>query len=138
MNFCVLKETRSFGCGMEVMWLRLYLALEWKTNCELERGRRTIIVEGTTIVQVRVNGAGTCLGKCGCILAACFNFYFLPSHAACGILVPQSVILHVPPVLEAQSVNDWTTREVPSCMFLEEAARFCKVGGEGMKRRYQR
>ena len=42
------------------------------------------------------------------------------------------------PVLEAQSVNDWTTREVPSCMFLEEAARFCKVGGEGMKRRYQR
>ena len=95
-------------------------------------------MEVTTIVQVRVNGAGACLRKCGCILAACFYFYFLPSHAACGILAPQSVILHVPPVLEAHSVNGWTTREVPGCMFLEEAARFCKVDGEGMKRRYQR
>lgn len=45
-------------------------------NCGLERGRRTIIVEVTTIAQVRVNGAGACLGKCGCILAACFYFYF--------------------------------------------------------------
>lgn len=81
---------------------------------------------------------GHALGNVAVFWLHVFIFIFLPSHAACGILAPQSVILHVPPVLEAHSVNVWTTREVPGCMFLEEAARFCKVGGEGMKRRYQR
>ena len=32
---------------------------------------------------------------------------------ACGILVPQPGIEPVPPALEAQSLNHWTTREVP-------------------------
>ena len=33
--------------------------------------------------------------------------------AACGILVPQPGIESSPPALEAQSLNHWTTREVP-------------------------
>ena len=31
---------------------------------------------------------------------------------ACGILVPQAGIEPVTPVVEAQSLNHWTTREV--------------------------
>ena len=31
---------------------------------------------------------------------------------ACGILVPQPGIKPMPPALEAQSLNHWTTREV--------------------------
>ena len=34
--------------------------------------------------------------------------------AACGVPVPQLGIEPVPPVLEAQSLNHWTAREVPS------------------------
>ena len=31
---------------------------------------------------------------------------------ACGILVPQTGIKTVPPALEAQSLNHWTTRVI--------------------------
>ena len=34
---------------------------------------------------------------------------------AYGILVPQPGIEPVPPALEAQRVNHWTTRDVPVC-----------------------
>ena len=34
-------------------------------------------------------------------------------HAACGILVPSPGTEPVPPVLEAPSLNHWTTREAP-------------------------
>ena len=42
-----------------------------------------------------------------------FNYW---GHTACGILVPRSGIEPLPPALEAQSLqslNHWTTREVP-------------------------
>ena len=38
---------------------------------------------------------------------------FLPCHGACRILVPQPGIKPVCPALGAQSLNCWTTREVP-------------------------
>ena len=38
-------------------------------------------------------------------------------HAACEILVPQPGIEPTPPALEAQSLNHWTTREVPPSFF---------------------
>ena len=37
-----------------------------------------------------------------------------PCYAACGILVPQPGIAPAPAALEAQSLNHWTVREVPS------------------------
>ena len=46
-----------------------------------------------------------------------FNFNFIllfwPQYVACGILVPQSGIKPGYPGSEAQSLNHWTTREVP-------------------------
>ena len=40
--------------------------------------------------------------------------FFWPSHATCGILVPQR---ETEPILEAQSLNRWTTREAPKVFF---------------------
>ena len=37
---------------------------------------------------------------------------------ACGILVPQPGIESMPPAVEAQSLNHWTTREVLQMDFL--------------------
>ena len=37
---------------------------------------------------------------------------------ACSILVPQPGIEPVPPAVEAQSLNPWTTREVPGKVLL--------------------
>ena len=48
-----------------------------------------------------------------------FCFCFWPRHAACGILVPQSRIGPAPPALEVQSLNHWTTREVPKEIVLK-------------------
>ena len=44
----------------------------------------------------------------------CFVFVFWLHCMACSILVPQPGIKPVPPALEAQSLNHWTTREVPN------------------------
>ena len=44
------------------------------------------------------------------------SFLFF-GRAACGILVPQPGIEPVPPALEAQSLNHWSTREVPGAPF---------------------
>ena len=44
-------------------------------------------------------------------------FFFWPHHTACRILVPQPGIEPVPPALEMQSLNHWTTREVPVQFF---------------------
>ena len=48
----------------------------------------------------------------------CLFFFFLLQCTACGILVPWSGIKRVPPALGAQSLNYWTTREVPFPSFL--------------------
>ena len=41
-----------------------------------------------------------------------FYLFFWSCCVACGILVPQPGIKPVPPALEAQSVNHWTTKGV--------------------------
>ena len=41
-------------------------------------------------------------------------FIFRLHYSACGILVPQPGIKPMPPILGVQSLNHWTTREVPS------------------------
>ena len=46
--------------------------------------------------------------------------YFWPWYVACGILVPGPGIEPVPPTVEAQSLNHWTTREVPYPHFIVE------------------
>ena len=43
-----------------------------------------------------------------------FSFFFWPHHMVGGILVPWPGIELVPPAVEAQSPNHWTTREFPS------------------------
>ena len=40
-----------------------------------------------------------------------FFFFFLLSHAAGKILVPQPGIKPMPPVVEPQSPNHWTAKE---------------------------
>ena len=40
-------------------------------------------------------------------------FWFF-GHESCGILTPRSGIEPAPLVLEAQNLNHWTAREVPS------------------------
>ena len=43
-----------------------------------------------------------------------FNvFIYWPCHVACGILVPQPGVEPAPPAVEVQSLNHWTTKEVP-------------------------
>ena len=44
-------------------------------------------------------------------------FIFFLCHVACGILVDQQGIKLASPVLEAHSLNHWTTREVPWAFF---------------------
>ena len=43
--------------------------------------------------------------------------FFWPSHVTCGILVPQRETEPISPALEAQSLNQWTTREAPKVFF---------------------
>ena len=45
-------------------------------------------------------------------LACCLGF-FLSYPASCGLLIPRPGIEPVPPAVEAQNLNHWTTREVP-------------------------
>ena len=42
------------------------------------------------------------------------HFVFWLHHAACRVLVPQQGIKPASPALEAQSLNRWTTKEVPA------------------------
>ena len=44
------------------------------------------------------------------LLFLLFLFFWL-SHEGCGLLLPQSGIETVPPEVEVQSLNCWTTRE---------------------------
>ena len=42
-----------------------------------------------------------------------WGVFFRPHPVACGILVPQSWIKPMPPAMRVQSLNHWTTKEVP-------------------------
>ena len=53
---------------------------------------------------------GDCISK-GCLS---LSLFFLPCFTACGIFIPWSGIESVCPAVEAQSLNHWTMREVPS------------------------
>ena len=49
----------------------------------------------------------------------CQDFFFFFLHPmACGILVPQPGMESLPPIVETQSLNYWTPREVPNCQDL--------------------
>ena len=55
-----------------------------------------------------------------------FYLFFWSCRVACGILVPQPGIKPVPPALEAQSVNHWTTKGVLVICFKYAAATAAK------------
>ena len=42
-----------------------------------------------------------------------YFFFFLLCRTACGILVPQLGVKPVRPAVQAQSLNHWTSKEVP-------------------------
>ena len=46
-----------------------------------------------------------------------FIYLYRPLRVACRILVPRPGIKPLPPLLEDQSLNHWTAREVPFCLF---------------------
>ena len=46
-------------------------------------------------------------------LSFIFIYLFLPYHEGCGILVPWPEIEPMTPAVEVQSLNHWTTKEVP-------------------------
>ena len=52
---------------------------------------------------------------------------FWPLCVACGILIPRPGIEHVPPSVEAQSLNHWTAREVlgSGCLKDKHGERIC-------------
>ena len=52
-------------------------------------------------------------------------FFFWPHCMACGILVPQPGIKPVPPAVEVQSPNHWTTREVPPSVISKHITLLC-------------
>ena len=53
--------------------------------------------------------------------ASIFKKIFFGSHCAvCSILVPQPGFEPVPSTVEGQSLNHWTTREVPLCFHTEK------------------
>ena len=54
-------------------------------------------------------------------------YLFWPHHMACGILVPLPRIKLIPPALEAQSLNHWTTNKVQMCTFSECILVSCKA-----------
>ena len=49
-------------------------------------------------------------------------FFFLPHHAACGILVPWPGIKHIPPALKVWSLNHRTSREFPKMIHFNTAS----------------
>jgi len=46
-------------------------------------------------------------------------FFFFAHHTACEILATGPEIKPTPPGVEAQSLNHWTTREVPRVQYLD-------------------
>ena len=59
---------------------------------------------------------------CVCVCCVCVSvclsvwkvfFFFGPSCATCGILVPRPGMEPLPPALGAQSLKHWTAREIP-------------------------
>lgn len=65
-------------------------------------------------------GPSTLLASFSFFFSFFFSFLIFWLHrAAYGILAPRSGIEPVPPALEAQSLNHWTTTEVPPVFHLE-------------------
>ena len=56
-------------------------------------------------------------------------YFFRPCCVARGILVPQPEMEPVPPAVGARSLNYWTTREVPCCLFCTRQRGSSKLSG---------
>ena len=92
-----------------------------------------VCVSGVCLVCVCVWCVCVCVDKCirvcvlcVCVLCVCvccvclsvclsgkYFFFFGPSCATCGILVPRPGMEPLPPALGAQSLKHWTAREIP-------------------------
>ena len=64
-------------------------------------------------------------------------FFFGPRHTACRILVPQPGIEPTPPTVEVQSLNHWTTREVPRTSVQPKLQERSPCNWVGQKKRHQ-
>ena len=54
-----------------------------------------------------------------------YFLFFTPRHVACGILAPRPGIEPVPPAVEVQSPNHWTTWEFPGLFFFFFGRKEC-------------
>ena len=54
-------------------------------------------------------------------------FYFLPSHVGSRIFVPQPRMKPVLPAVEAQSLNHWTSQEVPFFFLIFNKEMFLEI-----------
>ena len=58
------------------------------------------------------------------------DFFSTMLCVACGVLAPQPGVEPMPPALEVQSPNHWTTREVPGLDFEQILIRSLLTSGE--------
>ena len=74
------------------------------------------------------------------VIISIYLIFFLPLHGACRILVPWPGIEYLTPIVEVQSLNHWTTKEVPSqWLFLKEGKTWeGKEIGEAEEQKSQR
>ena len=93
--------TRDWTWGPQQWKLRILTTITWLFNVSALCPNFNLLPQ--------VSAANTFPFIYGCFF---FFLFFWPCHAACGILV-QPGIKPMPPALGAQSLNHWTTREVP-------------------------
>ena len=69
----------------------------------------------------------------GFIFCLFLFFLFSPHHTACRILVPRAGIEPTPSPVEAQSLNYWTAREVPDCVFMRSLCPLQRISALGRR-----
>ena len=85
----------------------------------VQRRRSSQRLPGESVwTSVRVLDLGLVSAPLLLLLLLFYKKLFWLRHAACEILVPQPGIEPAPPVLEAWSLNHWTSREVPAPLLL--------------------
>ena len=85
----------------------------WHSAFFIVQHSHPYLTTGKTIALTRQ----TFISKVMSLLFLFVLFYLFIGHAACGILVLQPGFEPMPLPLGAQSLNHWTTREVPSLLF---------------------
>ena len=103
-----MKWNEKFSPSVTLVWFQVL----WLVTVILDSAEHFHLKENSIVLNPYYSKGRPAASACESLFVFFFVFFFWLYHVTCGISVPWPGIKLMPPTVEMQSLNHWTTREI--------------------------